>query len=102
VDGEAAGQGRLEVRALQNTGGVKVELSSDAIKASVAAYFRYARQCPLVAFEAAARLNGGYTEQADVLVVTGDRYLSVVEVKTSLVSDYREVKDGVDQGKDNS
>jgi len=68
-----------------------VELSSDAIKASVAAYFRYTRQCPLVAFEAAARLDWGYSEQADVLVVTKDRHLSVVEVKTSL-SDFR--KDG--------
>lgn len=68
-----------------------MELSSDAIKASVAAYFRYTRQCPLVAFEACSRLGWGYTEQADVLVVTEDRHLSVVEIKTSL-SDFR--KDG--------
>jgi hypothetical protein len=45
----------------------------------------------MVAFEASARLDWGYAEQADVLVVTEDRHLSVVEVKTS-ISDFR--KDG--------
>jgi hypothetical protein len=46
-----------------------VELSSDAIKASVAAYFRYTRQYPLVAFEDCSSLGWGHPEQADVLVV---------------------------------
>ncbi len=65
----------------------KVELSSDTIKAAVASYWRYTRQCPLVAFECSARLHFG-GELADVLVVTEDRLLSVVEVKISL-SDFR-------------
>jgi len=33
--------------------------NSDAIKAAVASYFRYTRQCPLVAFECSARLFFG-------------------------------------------
>ena len=68
-----------------------MELSSDTIKASVAAYWRYTRQCPLVAFEASTRLDWGYTEQADVLAVTKERCLVETEVKVS-VSDFR--KDG--------
>jgi len=33
--------------------------NSDTIKAAVASYFRYTRQCPLVAFECSARLLFG-------------------------------------------
>jgi len=68
-----------------------VELNSDTIKASVAAYWRYTRQCPLVAFEAQVKLDWGYTDQADVLVVTKDRRLVETEVKVS-VSDFRKDK----------
>ncbi len=50
--------------------------SAKAIKAAVAAYWRYGRQCPLIALEASARLqafnDGG---QADVLAVNNDRLL---------------------------
>ncbi len=50
--------------------------SAKAIKAAVAAYWRYSRQCPLIALEASARLqafnDGG---QADVLAVNNDRLL---------------------------
>jgi len=65
-----------------------VKLSSDTIKASVAAYWRYTKQCPLVAFEASVRLDWGYPEQADILIVTKERRLVEIEVKTS-VSDFR-------------
>ena len=68
-----------------------MELSSDTIKASVAAYWRYKRQCPLVAFEASSRLDWGWGEQADVLAVNKERHLVETEVKVSL-SDFRKDK----------
>lgn len=62
-----------------------MRISADSIEASVAAYWRYVRQCPLVALEASCRLgpfnNGG---QADILVVTKGRYLIEVEVKLTM------------------
>jgi len=64
--------------------------NSDTIKAAVASYWRYTRQCPLVAFECSARLFFG-GELADVLVVTEDRLLTVIEVKISL-GDFRSDK----------
>lgn len=64
-------------------------IEADSIKAAVASYWRYTRQCPLVALEANSMLeafnDGG---QADVLAVTKQRYLIEVEVKLSL-SDFR-------------
>ena len=66
-----------------------MSISVGSIKASVAAYWRYTRQCPLVALEANCQLesfsDGG---QADVLVVTKERYLLEVEVKMTL-DDFR-------------
>lgn len=66
-----------------------MKIKADSIKASVAAYWRYVRQCPLVALEANSRLeafsDGG---QADVLVVTKARYLIEVEVKLNM-ADFR-------------
>lgn len=60
-------------------------LTANEIKAKVARYWRYERQCPMVAVEASCRLDawndGG---QADVLAVTKDRYLIETEVKMSL------------------
>jgi len=62
-----------------------VKITSDSIKASVAAYYRYQRQLPLVALEANSRLeafnDGG---QADVLAVGKSRLLIEVEVKLNL------------------
>lgn len=50
-----------------------MKLTADSIKAAVAAYWRYTRQCPLVALEASCLLepfnDGG---QADVLAVEVD------------------------------
>ena len=66
-------------------------MNSDTIKASVAAYWRYKRQCPLVAFESNSRLNWGYGEQADILAVNKERYLIETEVKVS-ISDFRKDK----------
>lgn len=69
----------------------KLKLCSDDIKAAVASYWRYTRQCPLIAFECCVGLEWGAGELADVLVVTEDRLLSVIEVKISL-SDFRQDK----------
>ena len=64
-------------------------VKADSIKAAVASYWRYTRQCPLVALEASSMLkawrDGG---QADVLAVTKDRHLIEVEVKLT-ISDFR-------------
>lgn len=63
-------------------------LSSHGIKASVANYWRYTRQYPFVAFEGNNGLEWGLGEQADVLVVSDDGFLIVIEVKVSL-ADFR-------------
>lgn len=66
-------------------------MNSETIKACIAAYWRYERQCPLVAFEASSRLDWGWGEQADVLAVNKERYLIETEVKVS-ISDFRKDK----------
>lgn len=66
-------------------------MNSETLKACVAAYWRYERQCPLVAFEGSSRLEWGWGEQADVLAVGQDRYLIETEIKVSL-SDFRKDK----------
>ncbi|GAH32082.1 unnamed protein product, partial [marine sediment metagenome] len=62
-----------------------MRITSDSIKASIAAYYRYQRQFPLVALEANSQLepfnDGG---QADVLAVDKHRLLIEVEVKLTL------------------
>jgi len=62
--------------------------NSETIKACIAAYWRYERQCPLVAFEAGSRLEWGWGELADVLAVSKERYLVETEIKVSM-SDFR-------------
>ena len=66
-------------------------MNSDTIKACIAAYWRYQRQCPMVAFESYSKLDWGGGEQADVLAVNKGRYLIETEVKVSL-SDLRKDK----------
>lgn len=62
-----------------------MKISADSIKASVAAYWRYIRQCPLVALEASCLLESfNYGGQADILIVTEARYLIEVEVKLTM------------------
>lgn len=60
-------------------------MTSDYLKACVAAYLRYRRQCPIIAFE---RGISGSFDNPDVLAVTNSRFLIEVEVKVSL-SDFR-------------
>lgn len=54
-------------------------VDSGKIRASVAAYFRYIRQCYIIAFEA---------DHADILAVDEENFLAEVEVKIS-ISDLR-------------
>ena len=58
-------------------------IDTDHIKVCVAHYFRYKRQCKLIATERSIRRSGWY--RPDILVVTKDRRLIEVEVKTSIV-----------------
>lgn len=62
--------------------------NSDAIKAAVASYWRYTRQCPLVAFECSDKLESWGCELADVMAVNEGKQLIMVEVKISL-ADFR-------------
>ena len=58
------------------------------IKAMIAGYFRYKKQCPIVAFESSNKLKWATGEPADILVVTESRMLYEIEVKVS-ISDLR-------------
>jgi len=59
-------------------------ISPESIKWSVASYFRYTRQCPLIAFEADSQLDSYKDSQADILVVDKKRLLTEIEVKVSI------------------
>jgi len=61
-----------------------MKLNSDVIKAAMASYWRYTRQCPIVAFECSVELDSDPGELADVMVVTEGQQLIMVEVKISL------------------
>lgn len=65
-----------------------MENSADKIKASVAAFYRYGQQCPVIALEV-DDWNGG---RADLLAVNKRRYLIEVEVKTSFSDMLRDRK----------
>jgi hypothetical protein len=58
--------------------------TSSEIKSTIAGYFRYKGQCPVVAFEASDKLRWSTGEPADVLVITESRMLYEIEVKVSL------------------
>ena len=61
-----------------------MNMTASEVKAMVAGFYRYKKQCPVVAFEASdwARFRAG--EPADVLAVTESRMLYEIEVKISL------------------
>lgn len=59
-------------------------IRAEAIKAAVATYWRYQRQCPIVALEVDSQLKGWMGEPADILVVNDGRYLIEIEVKVNL------------------
>lgn len=61
-----------------------MKISAEYLRACVAAYLRYDRQCPVVAFE-----RGGHSwERPDVLALTKTRHWIEVEIKTS-IADFR-------------
>lgn len=61
------------------------KLDAEKMKAIVASYWRYDRQCPFVALEASCSL-GAFNDggQADVLVVTEHRLVIETEIKLNL------------------
>ena len=67
--------------------------TSDQIKAVIASYWRYVRQCPVIALEVNSNLSGySGEEMADVLVVDKNRYLIETEVKVTLADLKRDVR----------
>ena len=70
-------------------------MNSDQIKAVIASYWRYVRQCPVIALEVSSNL-GSYSgvEMADVLAVDKNRYLIETEVKITLADLKRDGKKG--------
>ena len=70
-----------------------MELNSDTIKAIVAAYWRYIRQCPVIALEVNSNLSSySGEEMADVLAVDKSRFLIETEVKVTLADLKRDAK----------
>jgi len=62
-------------------------LTPQLIRSAAASYWRYTRQCPLVAFEAPDLTTNGL---ADVLVVDSRRQLLEIEVKVSMADLYKD------------
>ena len=67
-------------------------MTSDQIKAIIASYWRYVRQCPVIALEVDSNLNTFVDERADVLAVDKDRFLIETEVKITLADLKRDAK----------
>jgi len=60
-------------------------VNSEQLKATIASYWRYVRQCPIVALEVSSTLSS-YSdgERADILAVDKGRMLIETEIKVSL------------------
>lgn len=65
---------------------------ADQIKAVIASYWRYVRQCPVIALEVNSNLSSYSGEMADVLAVDKNRFLIETEVKVSLADLRRDAK----------
>lgn len=63
-------------------------MKPDKMKAIIASYWRYVRQCPMVALEANCQLETYGGELADVLAINKEGFLIETEVKVSL-DDFR-------------
>lgn len=60
-------------------------MTSEQIKAVIASYWRYVRQCPVIALEVSHNLSVfAGAERADVLAVNKNRFLIETEVKVTL------------------
>lgn len=68
-------------------------MTADQIKAVIASYWRYVRQCPVIALEVNSNLSSYSGEEtADVLAVDKNRYLIETEVKLNLADMRRDIK----------
>jgi hypothetical protein len=68
-------------------------VNSDQIKAVIASYWRYVRQCPVIALEVSHNLSAyADEERADVLAVDKNRFLIETEVKVCLADLRRDGK----------
>jgi hypothetical protein len=68
-------------------------VNSDQIKAIIASYWRYIRQCSVIALEVNSNLSSySGEEMADVLAVDKNRYLIETEVKISLADLRRDIE----------
>lgn len=68
-------------------------MTADQVKAVVASYWRYVRQCPVIALEVNANLSSfSGEEMADVLAVNKNRFLIETEVKVTLADLRRDAK----------
>ena len=68
-------------------------ITSDQIKAIVASYWRYIKQCPVIALEVNSNLSSySGEEMADVLAVDKNRFLVETEVKVSLADLRRDIE----------
>lgn len=68
-------------------------MNSEQLKAIIASYWRYIRQCPVIAIEVSSNLSSySGDEMADVLAVGKERYLIETEVKITLADLRRDAK----------
>jgi len=67
-------------------------VNSEQIKAVIASYWRYVRQCPVIALEVSHNLSSYAEERADVLAVDKGRFLIETEVKLTLADLRRDAK----------
>jgi len=68
-------------------------MSSEQLKAIIASYWRYVRQCPVIALEVSSNLSAyADEERADVLAVDKKRFLIETEVKITLTDLRRDAK----------
>ncbi len=77
----------------------KLPVNSEQLKAIIASYWRYVRQCPVIALEVSSNLSSySGDEMADVLAVDKNRYLIETEVKITLADLRRDAKKSKHRG----
>ena len=69
-------------------------MNSDQVKAVIASYWRYIRQCPVIALEVnyLSPYSGARAQMADVLAVDKNRFLIETEVKVTIADLKRDAK----------
>ena len=68
-------------------------MNSEQLKAVLASYWRYVRQCPVIALEVSHNLSAyADEERADVLAVDKNRFLIETEIKVTLADLRRDAK----------